>query len=234
MKRICFFLALQFILIFHVFSQKTTELGLFLGRSYYIGEMNPKTHLGNGVGSVAIGGVFRLNLNQRYALKASLIKGKLKGNDETVDFQFNKARNAHFQSSLTEFSTQIEFNFLPYETGDSKFIFSPYLFIGASVYRYAPETTLNDIEVTAPESESATKVAMPFGPGLKLSIGNRLSLAFEWGFRKTSNDAIDGLPNRLLDIYELGKNYDNDWYVVSGFMLTYKLNRISSCPAYNF
>ena len=137
--------------------------------------------MGNGVGSLAIGVVFRLNLNQRYSLKASLIKGKLKGEDQAAEYAFNNFRNSKFESTLNEFSAQIEFNFLPYETGDSKFIFSPYLFIGGSLYNYTPTTSINNVEVNSAETEASTKFAFPFGPGLKLSMGNRLSLAFEWG-----------------------------------------------------
>lgn len=215
-------------------SQRTTEFGFFLGRSYYLGEVNPKTHLGNGVGSLAYGAVFRYNLNQRYSLKASVIKGKLKADDTNIEFLFNKSREASFETKLTEFSGQIEFNFLPYETGDNRHFFTPYLFVGVSAYNYKPKTTIANVENDGEETESGTKISMPFGPGLKLSVGNKLSLAFEWGFRRTSNDAIDGLPNRFNELYEQGKTYDNDWYVISGFMLTYKLTKVGPCPVYHF
>jgi len=36
------------------------------------------------------------------------------------------------------------------------------------------------------------------------------------------------------DVFESGKTYDNDWFVVSGFMLTYKITREGPCPVYNF
>lgn len=216
-------------------AQKTTEFGFFLGRSYYLGEINPKQHIGEGVGSLAYGAVFRYNLNKRYSLKASLIRGALKGDDLETEFPFNNSwRKASFESKLTEFSGQIEFNFLPYETGDKKHFISPYLFIGMAIYNYEPSTSIDGQELNEPENEAATKVSYPFGPGIKLSFSSRLSLSLEWGFRKTSNDAIDGLPNRVADFYEVGKTYDNDWYVLSGFMLTYKLTRVGPCPAYNF
>lgn len=233
-KKNSFFFIILALVSFSTYAQRTSEFGLFLGRAYYLGEVNPKTHLGNGVGSLVYGVIYRYNLNPRYSLKASLVRTKVVGDDPSTEFSFNQFRNVKFETKLTEISGQIEFNFLPYETGDSKHIFSPYLFVGISAYNYKPKTTIDGIENEDEEVASATKLAMPFGPGLKLSMGNKLSLAFEWGFRRTSNDVIDGLPNRFSEIYELGKTYDNDWYVISGFMLTYKLTRVGPCPVYRF
>lgn len=220
-----------------VFSQnfkRTTEFGPLLGRSYYLGEINPKTHYGNGVGSFTYGGVFRYNLNKRYSLKASLVRSTLQAEDQTSEFPFNQARNASFETRMTEFAGNIEFNFLPYKTGDKQHFFSPYLFVGLSIAWFNPTTKINDVEIESEESNKSRAIAVPFGPGIKLSLSNRLSLSFEWGFRKTGNDRIDGLPNREAEIFELGKEYDNDWFVVSGFMLTYRLTKIGPCPVYHF
>lgn len=216
------------------FSQKTLDGGLFVGRSYYIGELNPITHVGNEVGSITYGGALRYNLNKRYSLKAALIYTNLSASDESVELEFSQFRDATFESNLLEFASSIEFNFVPFEQGSKKNFFTPYLFVGLSVYRYDPTTTVNGIQVSGSESSGGTKLAMPFGPGFKLSMGKKLGLSFEWGFRKTSNDEIDGLPNRLEETLEYGKNYDNDWYVVSGFMLTYRLTKINPCPYYGF
>lgn len=222
-------------LIVDSFGQKrTTEIGLFLGRSYYIGELNPETHVGNGVGSLTFGGAFRYNLNKRYSLKATLIRTNLKAKDESTGLSFNNQRNATLESKITEFAASVEFNFLPFKAGVKGQKFTPYLFVGVSYYNYDPNVTVNGYSPQPIDESGGSKLALPFGPGLKLSLGNRTTLAFEWGFRKTSNDLIDGLENRIDDIFETGKSYDNDWFVVSGFMLTYKLTNEGSCPGYNF
>ena len=124
--------ALFFILISTLlgFSQKTAELGVFIGRSYYLGELNPRTHWGNGVGSFTYGGVFRYNLNERYTLKSSIIRTTLSARDEWESFHFNTQRLASFENTITEFAGEIEFNFLPYKMGDKRHFFSPYLFVG--------------------------------------------------------------------------------------------------------
>ncbi len=215
-----------------MFAQKTAEVGLFVGRSYYIGEVNPETHVGSGVGSFTYGGVFRYNLNLRYSLRASVVRTTLAAEDKQANLPFNTARDLTFKTKLTDFSGVIEFNFLPYEMGSKKHFFSPYLFVGLSVFNYDPSTKIAGTEIEREETKGGTAVAFPFGPGMKLSLGNNLSLAVEWGFRKTSKDDLDGLPNREADIFETGKPYDNDWYVVSGVMLTYRITQLSPCPYY--
>ena len=61
-----------------VHGQKTAELGVMLGRSYYLGEVNPKTHWGNGVGSFSYGALLRYNLNERYSLKLGLAPASIR------------------------------------------------------------------------------------------------------------------------------------------------------------
>lgn len=216
-------------------AQRTTEFGLMLGRAYYLGELNPKTHWGNNVGSLAYGAVFRYNLNPRYSLKASFLRSKVSAADEATEFVFNNTfRKAEFESTINDFSGQIEFNFLPYETGSKDFFFSPYVFVGISAYSANTSATFEGVVQPGEELNDGIQWAFPFGAGLKLSLSQKLSLGFEWGFRKTSNDFIDGNPNRFSELYEFGKQYDNDWYVMTGLMLTYRLTRIGPCPVYRF
>ena len=216
------------------FGQRTAEVGVFFGRSYYLGELNPRTHWGNGVGSSTIGGVFKYNLNERYTLKGSIIRTTLSADDNLETYQFNQQRQASFENTLTEFAGEIEFNFLPYKMGDQKHFFTPYLFVGVSYFINDVQTTIEGFDPAPISQENGGKFALPFGPGLKLSLGKKWAFAAEWGFRKTNYDFIDGLENRVEDIFESGKTYDNDWFVVSGFMLTYKITNEGPCPVYNF
>jgi len=220
-KALLFIICIAFIFA-SSFAQRTAELGVFFGRSYYLGEINPTTHYGDNVGSLTYGGVFRYNLNKRYSLRASLIRTKLNAEDKLADLEFNTFRDASFETTLTDFSGTIEFNFLPFEQGSKKH------------YKYNPTTEIAGIEIGSEETQGGTKVALPFGPGLKFSIRRNLGLGLEWGFRKTTNDELDGLPNRDLDVFEVGKPYDNDWYVVTGLILTYRITGISPCPYYGF
>lgn len=221
-------------MIGNLHSQKTSEFGLLLGRSYYLGEINPKTHWGNDVGSFCFGAIFRYNLNERYALRLGVNRAKLEAEDIQSDLLFNRDRKAEFSTKLTELNGLIEFNFLPYKLGNRDMPFSPYLFTGFSYYWYNPSTTVDGTSVVTSEASDGSGIAFTFGPGIKLNLGRKISLNMEWGFRKTYKDNLDGLPNLENELYEQGKGYNNDWYGIMGFMLTYKLTNEGPCPHMNF
>ena len=163
-----------------------------------------------------------------------LVRTTVESADDQTEFPFNQQRDANFESRITEFSGTIEFNFFPYKLGDKKHWGTPYLFVGLSYYKASPDITVEGFNPQPIDESGKTAFALPFGPGFKLNISNKIALALEWGFRKTGNDQIDGLENRFNEIFETGKEYDNDWFIVSGFMLTYKLTNDGACPAYNF
>ena len=56
-----------------------TEVGVFLGSSYYIGDLN-ENHFE--LAQPAVGLIYRNNLNRRFALKASAWSGELRGSDK--------------------------------------------------------------------------------------------------------------------------------------------------------
>lgn len=232
MNRLILLFTASFFCISPLFSQpKTAELGILLGRSYYLGEINPRTHWGKGVGSFAYGGLFRYNLNDRYSLKLGLSRTELSAEDVEQEYLFNRARKAEFNTKLTDLAATIEFNFLPYKLGDREKPFSPYLFTGFAYYWYNPATSIDGRDVVTEEAENGRGLAFVFGPGLKLNLSRKIGLNFEWGFRKTFIDELDGLPNFTNEIIEQGKEYNNDWYVISGFILTFKITDEGPCPS---
>lgn len=236
LKKAGIYALLFFLTSFTGLAQKYAEFGVLVGRSYYLGEVNPKTHVGNDVGSLNLGAILRYNLNERYALRATYTRTKLNAKDENAEYLFNNTqRLASFETKLNEFAAGIEFNFLPYKTGSKNKRFTPYLFIGLSYYDYKPQATSIQFpdELIIDES-GGDGLAYLFGPGIKFSLNRKFALGLEWGFRKTSNDKLDGIENRIDEVIETGKPYDNDWFVHSGFTLTYKITNDGPCPAYNF
>lgn len=234
----------QFLIFFlllvglRAFSQKaapkTWELGVLIGRSYYSGELNPKTHVGNEVGNLAFGALARYNINRRYSLRGGLNFGGLNAEDENVELPFNQYRMASFESRFTEVHVLLEFNFMPYEIGEPSFPFSPYLYVGPGFFfnnvDFYQEGLSEDSEEGEEEDKSTAKLTLPFGLGFKLNIGQRLALNLEWGFRK-AGDEIDGLPNVLENGNQNGKSYNKDWYSVAGIVITYSLSKKGPCPA---
>jgi len=200
----------------HVYSQKLlrkrkpfyTDIGVFMGGSYYNGDINPTRHFPLESTHLALGLVARKNLNSRWALRASVLYGNLSADDQDSDNQFQQTRNLDFYSSIFEASTTIEFNFLKYYPFDPfgyfrhPTYFTPYTFIGLGVFRFNPKTNLagNTYELhavqTEGESYSRTSISVPFGMGIKLRISERLLFSAEWGLRRTFTDYIDDVSGK--------------------------------------
>jgi hypothetical protein len=185
-----------------------SEIGPFLTGSFYFGELNTETpfkntHLGGGL-------VYRYNFNYRWAFKVSGLYGKISGSDAQSPFLVERQRNLSFQSTIYEGSAQLEFNFLPYEIGNKKMPFSPYMFGGLSVFNFNPKTSYNNEDVklrdfgtegqgtSAPQGKkyAKTQVSIPFGMGFKVNLVGKFGLAVEWGLRKTYTDYLDDISSR--------------------------------------
>jgi len=143
------------------------------------------------------------------------IKATVEADDYTSGF--NTERNLNFRSNILEFSTQLEFNFFPYEVGNNDFPFTPYVFLGLSIFSFKPQgkllTAVNykneqyppgwvDLQPLGTEGQgtkfysdkkpySLLSSAIPFGMGIKWNIFKQTSIGLEYGLRKTFTDYLD-------------------------------------------
>jgi hypothetical protein len=200
---------LPLLVTFTALAQRSYDLGIFLGGSYYIGDLNPLGHFNN-LTQPAGGGVFRYNLNPRISFRANGFYGTIKGDDASTRSFAQQQRNLHFKSTIMEFSAQAEFNFLPYKLGNDKHPFTPYVFAGAGVFHHSPRALLNgswiDLQLLGTEGQGTplnkkkpyklTQLSIPFGVGVKTNLAKRIGLAIEWGMRKTFTDYIDDVSTR--------------------------------------
>ncbi len=196
------------------FAQRS-EVGLFGGGAFYLGDLNP-----TGVFSQtkpAFGGVYRYNLNTRWALRGNILWGRVSADDS----KYNNPRALNFRSNINEFSLQCELNFLPYFTGSAgRYRFSPYLFGGIGVFTFNPQAhhfdpaKKNDRWVNLPPLSTegqglaeypdrkyynTTQISFPFGIGFKYSLNRTFSIGVEWGMRKTFTDYIDDVSTTYVD-----------------------------------
>jgi hypothetical protein len=204
----------------------STEVGFFLGGSYYIGDLNEE-HFS--LTQPAVGLVYRQNFNRRFSLKAAGWAGEVRGSDKINNLDTAKYnRNLHFKSPIYEFSGQVEFNFFEYETGSNRFPFSPFVFTGLSFYSFNPQARRYDtntpfdfdgegtnnpwVELQPlgtegqniahyPEKEpyQLFQLAIPLGVGFKLSLGQQFSMVAEYGIRKTFTDYLDDVGGTYAD-----------------------------------
>lgn len=193
--------------------KRTAEIGVFLGGSYYIGELNPLRHI-NQFTKPAGGFVFRYNMNKRLSARANLFFGNIEGYDSFSTSEAAQQRNLSFKSPITEFSGQLEFNFLEYQIGVEKHKFSPYIFFGLAGFKFNPQgqygnnwvnlqplgTEGQGLEGGASKKKyKLIQMSIPFGVGAKANLSKNIGVSFEWGMRKTFTDYLDDVSKKYYD-----------------------------------
>lgn len=188
---------------------KANEIGVFLGGSYYIGDLNPTKHFK--YTRPAAGLLYRRVYNYRFALRITGNFGYIKGDDSSAEYAFRRNRNLNFTSYVAELAGAAEFNFLPYEIGDSEYRFTPFVFGGLACFMFNPKTNFNGEPIklqktgtegqTAIESKKYLRIqpSIPFGIGFKYNLFNNFGLSLEWGLRKTFTDYLDDVSKTYLD-----------------------------------
>lgn len=197
------------------------EVGFTLGGMNYIGDLNNQSMLGKP--SLAMGGFYRLNFDERWSLRLDVDYGHVEGGNP----DYIERRNLSFRSYIFEGSMRVEFNFFPFSMRDDHFFWTPYLFGGMGFFAFNPkarytdpltqETQWYDLQplttegqgtALAPDREVYTlkQLSMPFGVGVKYHPSKHFTLSAEYGFRKTWTDYIDDVSttyvdNRLLEQY---------------------------------
>ncbi len=172
-----------------------------LGGSTYKGELSEHTFNTDFV-HPAFGAFYRHNWDRRWSWKIELNYGKISGDDAYGSTAYQRDRNLSFESTILELSPQVEFNFLPYETGRPDYPFTPYLFTGISVFTFNPKAYLgNELYELQPlgtegqgingtKKYKRTAIAIPIGGGVKINVG-RFGIGIEVGARRSYSDYID-------------------------------------------
>ena len=183
----------------------STEIGIMGGGSYYLGDINKK-HFDYMMPSGGI--VVRKNIDRRIVVKGELLVGYIRGDDSrNLNDSVKLNRNLHFRSPIYELSGQVEFNFLPYETGNSLYPFTPFVFAGISLFRFNPQAEANSGEwvalqplVTEGQGTASfqdrkkyalTQFSIPMGGGFKIAVNKTFNIILEYGIRKTFTDYLD-------------------------------------------
>ncbi len=192
-------------------AQVSTEVGLNLGSSNYLGDLQVKdytyrqSHLSTGVWG-------RYNATSMLSFRAFFGYGRLSGADYNSNVQNLINRNLSFRSYVAELGIQAEVSALPFNKYDPNrnkdkryFNYTPYFFGGINVFGFNPKTfyknqwiELRDLHTEGQNSTfntnapyRLTQVAIPFGMGFKYQASKHILVAVELGFRKTFTDYID-------------------------------------------
>tara|TARA_B100001758_G_C18403522_1_gene610509 strand:+ start:722 stop:1564 length:843 start_codon:yes stop_codon:yes gene_type:complete len=184
--------------------KENSEIGFIGGVSYYLGDLNT-THFSQS--SLAGGLTLRKNIDRRFSYKANALILPVNYDERKSEDTIAVDRGLHFRSPIYELSGQIEFNFLPYETGNPLYTWTPFVYTGVSIFNYNPQAENKNGEwvdlqplgtegqgtTTYPERKpySLIQFAIPIGGGLKIAINESFNIILEYGIRKTFSDYID-------------------------------------------
>ena len=203
---------------FSISNAQIHEIGVFLGGNNYIGDIGPTTYIAPNKG--AFGLLYKWNKSPRHSWRISYTQGKIASEDAESDMPSRKQRDLKFENSVKELSLGLEFNFFDFNLHESGFLFTPYVYSGLSVFGYSEQFFLGK---ELRDDYDAIAMAIPMTVGVKTRVAEKLILGFEVGARYTFTDNLDG-SNPKNDNFEdlrFGNKNSNDWYVFTGFTLTY-------------
>lgn len=215
---VIFFMTFLFLTSFNLTGQEKSDIGIFTGTSYYMGDINPSVHYK--FPTFALGPIYRYNFNLRNSVRGHVIYHGLRGNDPAYNGLVSPGGSTEFDAKFVNLGLDWEFNWEPYRTANRKTKSSPYVFAGIGY-------GLNII----PSGLTKSHVNIPFGIGYKINLGRWLSGGIEASARKTFTDYVDdGTINGEADV--LAPFGNDDWYFFTGVFVTYKFLKFwEDCPA---
>ena len=184
-----------------------TEIGLLLGTSYYLGDLNT-AHFNQPLAGAGL--IIRKNIDQRFVYKAEIMYLNLKSDERESADTIAKERYLHFRSPVYELSGQLEFNFLPYQPGNPLYTWTPFIYTGVSLFNFNPQAengngewvdlqelgtegqgTTTSFDGNTREKYSLIQFAIPMGGGVKIAVNESFNIILEYGARKTFTDYLD-------------------------------------------
>ena len=209
-----------FLTSFNLRAQEKSDIGIFAGTSYYMGDLNSAVHYA--APAIAVGPIFRYSFNARNSVRAHAIYHGLSARDQFYSGYNSQPGGTEFNTKFVDLGLDFEFNWEPYKTAHRKTKASPYVFAGIGYGLRIPPVFRNIGHLT-----------MPFGIGYKINVGQWLSGGVEASARKTFTDNIDGITNP--PVPDVVAPFGNrDWYFFTGVFVTYKIFKFwEDCPTYD-
>jgi hypothetical protein len=198
------------------------ELGVFVGGSNYIGDVGKTDYLAPN--DAALGILYKWNKSTRHSWRFSYIQTSISAKDIESNVPSRNLRGYEIKNNIKELSAGLEFNFFDFDLHQEKFVISPYVYSGLSTFLYNETYVLNKV---SNEDYQHYSFAIPMIIGVKAKIANHLVLGLETGARYTFTDNLDGSnpKNENFETLKFGNLNNKDWYVFTGFTLTYTFGK---------
>lgn len=163
------------------------ELGLNIGASGYIGDLNQYNLLN--VSGQNIGFFGRINFDPHFGLGLHYNYGKIAADDSKSSNQAFRDRNLNFTTTLNELAIIGNFNFFDLYSVRKKGKLSPFIFAGIGGLVFNPGA--NYVGITYSLRDKRTEgvtykkytLVIPYGAGLKYKMTDNLSLFAQIGYR---------------------------------------------------
>ena len=222
------------------FAQKSADIGIWGGSSTYFGDIKDVPPMQSF--NLNFGAFFRYNINTRVGMRAEFLTGSFAADGLVQDVPWDFKKNVQGLSFL------IEINYLKFILGEKNTPYTPYIMGGIGImyfpYTFRPGLmALVNPDYPVPDNfeESVATPSIPFGFGIKFSIGSKLGIGVEYQLRKMLNDKLDDVDDPLSYTNDEGKVikytnilHNNDWPGYLGIYATYKINLDKkACPAYD-
>ncbi|MFC2079885.1 DUF6089 family protein [Bacteroidota bacterium] len=205
---------------FNVSAQKNSDIGIFAGTSYYMGDLNPSAHYA--APSFALGPIFRYNFNVRNSIRFHGFYHKLSGSNLNYNGYNPGNIGTEFDAKFVDLGLDFEFNWKDYKTAFRRTKSSPYIFAGVGYGLFIGGS-----------QGVKSHLTIPFGLGYKANVGRWLSVGAEVSARKAWSDKVDGFTNPELP-GTFAPFGNRDWYYFTGVFVTYKFFKFwDDCPAYD-
>ncbi len=248
-----FFLFIFVLCIAQSIQAQRHEIGIFAGGANVIGDVGKGTYInpfptkaeadGKIILPIAIGGLYRFNINPFMGLRVNLTYAKVAAGDYRSSEQYKIDRNKHFNNNILEGSLVFEYNFFDINESQQT-AQSPYLFFGAGIFsaKHREYDYHSKNKEIIEDHFNKQALTIPFGVGYKIRYNYTWVLSLETGVRYTKTDYIDynvaKFTPKLMEAAK--KNYalqdeinsltygnlsNNDWYVFTGLSLTYSFGR---------
>lgn len=194
------------------------ELGVFVGGSNYIGDVGKTDYFAPD--NATLGLIYKWNKSTRHAWRFSYMMSSITAKDNESKAPNRKLRGYEIKNNIKEFAAGLEFNFLDFDLHQSDFVISPYIYSGIATFIYNETYVINNTNETDYQDFS---LAIPMVVGVKAKIAKQLVLGLETGARYTFTDNLDGSnpKNKNFETLKFGNINNKDWYVFTGFTLTY-------------
>ena len=251
MSRILLFI---FVLCFSqsIFAQRH-EIGIFAGGANVIGDIGKGNYInpfptrieqgGEVVLPISVAAIYRFNFNPHMGFRLNLGYSHVGAGDFKSAEQFKRDRNESFKNDILEGAILFEYNFKDINEAQ-EFAHSPYIFFGGGVFssksrKYDLNKKNDDLAFSM---ERKANLVLPFGVGYKVRLNYNWLISLETGFRYSNLETLDHnyseFTQKLIDAgatdpyiqdkinnRTFGDLSNKDWYVQTGFTITYSFGR---------